>query len=169
MPFGERPFPVRPPHPPEESILDHLDDIRRWCRRHCGDVHLADDVTQEVALAALLKRHQIRDPGCLRPWLFRVAQRRLVDALRQREDAGPLPGELPARPPRPRGGIDEKLQERLRRAVRRLPPSLRHPVRLYYFQGQSIRDVADSLATTVSGVKARLHRARALLRKRRRL
>lgn len=163
MGFSQRPSPV------EDSILDHIDDIRRWCRRHCGDVHLAEDVAQEVALAALLKRHQIRDPGCLRPWLFRVAQRRLVDALRRREDLRPLPGEVPARSPRPPDELTEKRQEKLRRAVRRLPPSLRVPVRLYYFQGQSIRDVAHSLETTVSGVKARLHRARALLRKRRRL
>jgi len=159
MGFGQRPVPV------EESILDHIDDIRRWCRRHCGDVHLAEDVAQEVALAALLKRHQIRDPDCLRPWLFRVAQRRLVDALRRREDLRPLPGEIPARSTRPPDEVSDNRQERLRRAVRRLPLSLRLPVRLYYFQGQSIRDVADSLDTTVSGVKARLHRARALLRK----
>jgi len=166
MGFGERPA------PPEDSILDHLDDIRRWCQRQCGDAHLADDVAQEVALAALLKRQQLRDPGCLRPWLFRVAQRRLVDALRRRADLRPLSAELPARavrPPDEGNEGKEKRQARLRRAVRRLPASLRHPVRLYYFQGRSLRDVAESLETTVSGIKARLHRAREMLRKRRRL
>jgi DNA-directed RNA polymerase specialized sigma24 family protein len=63
-------------------------------------------------------------------------------------------------PPR----TDPRKLRLARRAVRRLPLFLRKPVRLHYLQGRPLREVAHRLDTTVNGVKARLYRARRLMR-----
>lgn len=146
------------------AVVEHLDDVREWCLVRSGDPHLAEDVMQETALAALRRLPTLRDPGRLRGWLFRIAQRRLADAARSRPAEVPLMVEPPAPaaegPPR----ADARKLRLARRAVRRLPLFLRKPVRLHYLQGRPLREVAHRLDTTVNGVKARLYRARRLMR-----
>ena len=50
-----------------------------------GDAAAADDVMQEVAMAAVEKGHQLRDPASVAPWLYRLA---VVAALQYRRRQG---------------------------------------------------------------------------------
>jgi RNA polymerase sigma-70 factor (ECF subfamily) len=149
----------------DDQILFHLDAVRRWCRRRSGDSHLAEDVAQDAALAALVHFSSLRDPQRLRGWLFRVAQRRLIDAARRRPPDGELVREPEAPPPwEPPPEAPRETVLRVRRALRKLPGSLRAPVRMHYLKGQPLTDVARALGTTVAGVKGRLYRARQMLK-----
>jgi len=150
--------------PQHDALLRYLTELRRWCVRRSGDPHLADDIVQETALHALRRMPSLREPERMRGWLFRIMQRRLADESRGRppwlsltiDPIAPLPRVLP----------DPDTLLFIERALRRLPVCLRRPVRLHYLQGLPIRDVAASLHTTVNGVKARLYRARRILRER---
>jgi RNA polymerase sigma-70 factor (ECF subfamily) len=152
---------------PREALVPHLPDLERWCRRRTGDPEVAADVTQEVALIALLKLPRLRDPLRIRPWLFRIAQRKLVDELRRRSAVLPLTIDIAA--PEPPPSLEElrncPRRRQVREAVRRLPLFLRRPVRLHYYQGRSLREVARRLETSVNGIKSRLYRARHILRR----
>ena len=164
-PVNPSPSPSSPP-PSHEPLLRHLAELRRWCARRSGDPHLADDVVQETALHALRQMPFLREPDRMRGWLFRIMQRRLADVTRDRppwlsltfDPVAPLPRILP----------DPATLRHIERALRRLPACLRKPVRLHYLEGQPLRDVATSLRTSVNGVKARLYRARRILREERR-
>jgi len=155
---------LKPPSTPHDALLRYLAELRRWCVRRSGDPDLADDVVQETALHALRRMPSLREPERMRGWLFRIMQRRLADESRARppwlsltiEPEAPLPRVLP----------DPDTRRLLERALRRLPVCLRKPVRLHYLQGRPLREVAASLDTTVNGVKARLYRARRILRDR---
>ncbi len=159
------PQPSSPP-PPHEPLLRYLAELKRWCVRRSGDPDLADDIVQETALHALRRMPFLREPDRMRGWLFRIMQRRLADVSRDRppwlsltiDPVAPVPRVLP----------DPDTLGRIERALRRLPARLRKPVRLHYLEGQPLRDVAASLRTTVNGVKARLYRARRILRAQRR-
>ena len=72
------------------AVVEHLEDVRAWCLIRSGDPHLAEDIMQETALAALRQLPTLRDPDRLRGWLFRIAQRRLADAARTRPVEVPL-------------------------------------------------------------------------------
>lgn len=145
-----------------DALVRYLAELRRWCVRRSGDPDLADDIVQETALHALRRMPSLREPERMRGWLFRIMQRRLADLSRVRppwlsltiDPVAPLPRVLP----------DPDTLRHIERALRGLPLCLRKPVRLHYLQGRPIRDVAASLHTTVNGVKARLYRARRLLR-----
>ena len=145
-----------------DSLIEHLEELRRWCRRRSRDSHLADDVAQETVLIALTNIHSLRDPDRLRAWLFRVAQRRMADAVRRRPVVLPLTCDPPAPPPS--SAADRNRAAAVVRALRRLPLFLRRPMRMHYLNGRPIREIARQLDTTVNGVKARLYRARRLLR-----
>jgi len=159
-------LPAAPATDPAETLVGSIDDLRRWCLRRSRDPHLAEDVAQEAALLALQRWGALKEHASLRAWVFRIGQRRLSDAARrQRRALLPLTIEPVAPQPLCIGeGDPQERAECVRRAVRRLPLRLRQAVRLHYLRGFPIRDVADRLATTVNGVKARLYRARKILR-----
>jgi RNA polymerase sigma-70 factor (ECF subfamily) len=150
------------PCTPRDTLLRHLAELRRWCVRRSGDPDLADDVIQDTAVDALRRLDGLRDPQRMRGWLFRIMQRRLADASRAR--TAELPLMIDPEAPAPRSPPDPHTLRLIRRALKRLPACLRRPVRLHYLQGRSLREVALSLDTTVNGVKARLYRARRILR-----
>ncbi len=158
-------LPVALPDDPAETLVASIEDLRRWCLRRSHDPHLAEDVAQEAALLALQRWGALKERDSLRAWVFRIGQRRLSDAARRSRAHLPLTSE-PIAPPAPCVGEGEQADraESLRRAVRRLPLRLRQAVRLHYLRGFPIRDVALRLSTTVNGVKARLYRARKILR-----
>jgi len=111
---------------------------------------------------ALQRLQSLRDPGSLRGFCFRIAQRRLADAGR-RPRSLPLTVEPPAPQPSPPEEVHREILW-VREALRRLPAVLRKPLRLYYMQGRPLRDVARALHTSVNGIKTRLYRARKALK-----
>ena len=154
-----------PPSTPAQ-VLEHVEDLSRWCRKKSPDFHLAEDVVQQTVLDALRSLARVRHPRHLRGWMFRVAQRRSVDAHRNTRGELPLTSE-PAAPERC-DAVDqlrrEEVQTEVRRLLRRLPLFLRLPMRLHYLKGYPLREVAVRLESTVNGIKSRLYRARRILR-----
>ena len=64
-----------------------------------GDRPGADDVVQETALRAWRHADRLDATGAaLRPWLFKVAKRIVIDRYRQRQARPEVAGALPDRP-----------------------------------------------------------------------
>lgn len=160
------------PQPPEpralvaEDLLPFSDALRGWALRHTASFHEAEDLMQDTLLHAVAHIGEVRDPTRLGGWLFRIAERRLVDLIRRDRGAEV---QLLTEPPAPNEEDVAREQGRhadLQQAVRRLPRTLRLPVRLYYLQERPLEEVARTLGTTLAGVKSRLYRARHRLRQR---
>lgn len=137
----------------------------------------AEDVTQEtfVRMFRALDRYDPRRP--FTTWLFTIAARLSIDAIRRRrhrpvslvtrdaesdeeraldvEDPGPGPEELAAR------GEEER---RTRDVIDSLPPHYRIVVMMRHQQDLSYEEIAEALGVPLGTVKARIHRARALLK-----
>src|SRR5690349_1590376 len=50
-----------------------------------GDHAAAEDVAQEVAIVAIQRARQLRDPAKLDAWLHKVAVRKAIDEARKRQ------------------------------------------------------------------------------------
>ena len=120
----------------------------------------AEDVTQDVFLRLITKAPAFADDEHARAWLLRVTANRASDLFRDLRRRRQVPleaaGEQPAQE-REAGG--EALA-----AVLALPPKLRAAVHLFYYEGLSTAQIARLLRLTETAVRARLSRARALLR-----
>ena len=147
--------------------------------RMVRQVEDAEDLAQEtfVRMFRALDRY---DPSRPFPaWLFTIASRLCIDHLRRRrlrpvslfqreagsteermidvEDPGLRPDELTSH------GEEERRAQEL---IDSLPPHYRIVVLLRHQQGLSYEEIADALHLPLGTVKARIHRARALLKRR---
>jgi len=150
--------------------------VRRWqgplvnmAWRYCRDRSRAEEMAQEAFIKAWRGLKQWRREGSFSTWLFALAANVYRSELK-RFPTETLPLEdapEPAGPARQHQELEERGRcEALRRAVLALPLRYREPVILYYFHEQDVAAAARNLGLPEGTVKARLMRARALLRRR---
>jgi RNA polymerase sigma-70 factor (ECF subfamily) len=150
--------------------------VRRWqgplvnmAWRYCRDRGRAEEMAQEAFIRAWRGLAQWRREGNFSTWLFALAANVYRSELK-RVPTETLPLEETPEPAGP-ASQHRELEERgrhevLRRAVLTLPPRYREPVILYYFHEQDVAAAARNLGLPEGTLKARLSRARALLRQR---
>ena len=150
--------------------------VRRWqgplvnmAWRYCRDRGRAEEMAQEAFIRAWRGLANWRREGSFSTWLFALAANVYRTELK-RFPTETLPLE---EAPEPAGAATQlrELEERgrhevLRRAVLALPPRYREPVVLYYFHEMDVAAAAATMGLPEGTVKARLSRARALLRQR---
>jgi RNA polymerase sigma factor (sigma-70 family) len=135
----------------------------------------AEDVVQEAFLAAFLSLHKLRDQERFRSWLLGITAnlcRYRLRLLREGYVHDFVGGEVvPAfalkdHEPSPEVVYEtEEIHQMLRGAIQALPTEQRETVALHYVRGLRISEIAILSGTPAGTIKARLHRARAALRK----
>jgi RNA polymerase sigma-70 factor (ECF subfamily) len=149
------------------------DLIRRWngplwryLRRLAGNEQDAQELLQDVWIRVLRGMARLRDASKLRAWLFAIARRAAMDALRA-QYAAPRNEDVSGLDP-PAPDVHDTLHEDLdavEQELQRLPVIEREVLTLFYLDELSLGEVADVLAIPVGTVKSRLFRARQLLRR----
>jgi RNA polymerase sigma-70 factor (ECF subfamily) len=152
------------------------DIVRRWqgplvnmAWRYCRDRSRAEELAQEAFLRAWRGLASWRRESSFSTWLFALAANVYRNDLK-RFPTVMVPMEDVAEPSGPAMQHDELAErsrdESVRRAVLALPPRYREPVVLYYFHEMDVGAAARTLRLPEGTVKARLSRARELLRRR---
>lgn len=129
------------------------------------DVHAADDIFQQIVLAALEARSHFRDADHVLAWAFRAARHRALDLARGRHLRS-LPDEvldlLEARCSDPAAAPGSDLGEALHHCLDRLGPPARELLRMKYADGLAAAAIADKTRRTVGAVYqnlCRIHRS----------
>lgn len=150
-----------------DALFDRWHEpLRHYARRIAGTDEEADDVTQDVWLRVLRGIARLKDPARLRPWLFGITRRVLMDRLRLKYtnlDVVAVEVETLATA-EPGDDIEVEL-ESMQEALIRLPLLEREVLTLFYLRELTLAEVADITEVPVGTVKSRLHRARRLLRR----
>ena len=135
--------------------------------------HDAADLVSETFLAAWRgsTRREI-EPEMLRPWLFGIARKVLSQhrrgRIRRTALADRVRSTLPtgdhAEPDGAPAGDERDLAEHVRELIRNLPELDQEIVRLVYWEGFTQEEVATIVGKSAVAVRARLSRARGVLR-----
>jgi RNA polymerase sigma-70 factor (ECF subfamily) len=137
--------------------------------RYCRDRSRAEDLAQEAFLRAWRGLAQWRRESNFSTWLFALAANVYRSELKRFPTVN-LPMNKIAEPSSPatqHGTLSKKLsREAVRRSVLALPLRYREPVILYYFHEMDLSLAAATMCLPEGTMKARLSRARALLRRR---
>lgn len=150
--------------------------------RICGHREDAEEVLQETLLKAYRSLENLRDPGALKSWIYRIAANTCLRMRRKGkheperelslEEILPKPGpggEPPSLADWSHVPLDDLLRsearDHLNRAILDLPKDYRIVLVLRDMEGFSTRETAEILQVTETLAKVRLHRARMALRK----
>ena len=150
--------------------------VRRWqgplinmAWRYCRDRGRAEELAQEALVRAWRGLGQWRRESSFSTWLFAPAANVYRSDLKRFPTAN-LPIEDIAEPSGPatqhRALAERMSNDVVRRAVLALPKRYREPVVLFYFHERDVAAAARTMGLPEGTVKARLARARALLRSR---
>lgn len=149
-----------------ELVRRYQTSVYNVCYRVLGDSAEAEDLTQEAFLRAYrrLGSYDIERP--FGPWMRRVAANLCLNSLQRRN---PPTVDLDEEFDRDAGGeprmaeavADRRAEaERIRGALRVLPPHYRMVIELRHYQDMSYEDIASALGLSLPEVKTRLYRAR---------
>ncbi|HYH47524.1 MAG TPA: sigma-70 family RNA polymerase sigma factor [Thermoanaerobaculia bacterium] len=151
----------------DRILREHGLALRRVAAIYEADPARREDLFQDVCLALWQALPRFRGDCSERTFAFRIAHNRgLSHGWRARSAPAALEeaGEIPDTRRDPESELcDRDRRERLREAVRRLPPVARQVVALS-LEGLSHREIGEVLGVTENNVAVRLTRARKLLR-----
>ena len=150
--------------------------VRRWqgplvnmAWRYCRDRSRAEEMAQEAFVRAWRNLSQWRRESSFSTWLFALAANVFRNELKKIPVLN-VPIEDIAEPAGPASQEHELQKKRqhevLRRAVLALPMPYREPVLLFYFHEMDVGAAARTMGLPEGTVKARLSRAREMLRQR---
>jgi len=133
--------------------------------RRCSDPGLVEEVVQDTFVAVWKGARRYRGQGDVAAWIWGIGIRRLIDRLRRRRVALPLPASV-------RASVDSAEEEvllgvehgNLGAALNRLSPELRAVMQATVLDGLTTREAAALLGIPQGTVKTRLMRARLELR-----
>lgn len=151
----------------------------RWLRTvvyaRLGEPQAVDDVMQDVALAAVRQSAPLQDKSRVAPWLYRLAVRQTLLYRRKMGRGRNLthryaeryrPVESDTRDPGPLEWLlSLEAGSLIRKAIGLLRESDSEILMLKYAQNWNYHQIAEHLGIGHSAVEARLHRARARMRK----
>ena len=137
----------------------------------------ADEVTQEAFVRIYNRRNQLKSVNYFPSFLMRIATNYAIDLIRWKQkgfisiDAdegtpGSISIELTDKTNRPDRILENReILDRIKQAVKKLPPRQRVTVILHDLEGFSKREVAGILQCPQATVRSNLHIARTKLRK----
>jgi RNA polymerase sigma-70 factor (ECF subfamily) len=151
----------------ERVLGTHAAALARLAASYESRPALREELLQDIAFALWRALPSFRQESSEKSFVMRIATNRALSHLAARPPAAdPLDAasEIADAMPRP-DEMTTRLQtaERLQRAVRKLPLSLRQ-VLVLAFEGLAIADIAEMLGLTTGNVGVRLHRGKALLK-----
>jgi len=138
--------------------------IYRWLRNRAD----AEDLTQDVFIKMFRALGSYSRKSSFRAWLYRIARNRVIDFLRRKKPATVDLDEVvvatDSSPHKTYRWVSER--RRLERAIASLPSIYREVLLLRHRDELSYEEIVEATGMALGTVKARLHRARAMLRKR---
>jgi RNA polymerase sigma-70 factor (ECF subfamily) len=154
----------------EELYRAHAGKLFSVACRMVGNPADAEDLLQEIFLAAHRKLDGFRGESALGTWLYRLATNHCLDYLRSRAArTNQLTDGLDDEPGRyetGRAGLAEQAVTKmdLERALAQLPEGCRAAFVLHDVQGLEHREVAQALGIAEGTSKSQVHKARLRLR-----
>ena len=135
----------------------------------------AEDVTQEVFIKVWRNLEEIDENRCV-AWMMKVAHNQCINLIRKHKGSSRHVEDLERAaaesiPAAGQSATDPALsfesretQEKLLRALERLPVKTKSLLLLHYFQGLKYETIGEMLGMNVNTVKVDVHRGRRLLR-----
>ncbi len=159
-----------------ELLACYRSPIYGLCYRMTHSAEDARDLAQEVFIKVFSLLDRYDENYAFSSWIFRIATNHCIDHLRRNRlrfmsidghvgaDGEEIEIQLPDKGPKPDTVLERREAiERLQEVIDDLPPHYRVITLLRHDQELSYEDIATILDLPLGTVKARIHRARAMI------
>ena len=128
------------------------------CMGILGNVADAEDIAQDTMLKGFVAISKLRDRSQFNPWITRIAKNMCLNLARREKHLRKVVRKV----------VEEKAKQlnqrtaenyKLQQAIEKLPQETRLPLLIYYFDGQSVKTVAERLNISIPGVRLKLRAA----------
>jgi RNA polymerase sigma-70 factor (ECF subfamily) len=150
----------------ELLVRRHNQRLYRATKAILKDEAEAEDAMQEAYVRAFVKLDQFAGEAKFSTWLTKIAVYEALGRLRLRKRREEIPATMKSRDNPERTAHDLEVRAAIENAVEKLSPIYRAVFVLRDVEELSGSETAQCLGITEVAVKTRLHRARALLRRR---
>jgi RNA polymerase sigma-70 factor (ECF subfamily) len=135
----------------ELLVRKHYKRIFLICLGILGNVHDAEDIAQDAMLKGYEQIRKLRDGSKFGLWITRIAKSQCINFIRRKKYAKKVMVEKII-------DANQSVNEydNLQLAIEQLPQETRAPLVMYYFDGQSVKKVAERLQMSTSGVYLKL-------------
>jgi RNA polymerase sigma-70 factor, ECF subfamily len=161
-----------------ELVELYKDKVYQISYRMVGNVHEAQDISQEAFLRAYMNIDSFDVSRKFSTWLFRIVTNLSIDRLRKKKpdlyldqeisgtDGLTYSSQVAAAEDLPEDQvITHELQDWIQEEISRLPLKYRSAIILKYIEDLSLKEISEVLDLPVATVKTRIHRGREALRK----
>jgi len=149
----------------DAGVLAFAPRLRAFIRRRVRNDTIADDLAQETLLKVYRSRATLRDGTKLEAWLYRIARGTIIDHYRRQRPAEELPAALAGERPDEIAALRARVMISMKKFLEELPEAYREPVRLAELEGLPLARIALRLDLSLTAVKSRVRRGRAMLKK----
>ena len=141
----------------QRSVTLHMQSIVRVAYTYVQSIQDAEDIAQDTFLAYLKEDKSFDNEEHEKAWLLRVCINKCKNQLKSswQKSRNPLPEGLSVLPPEESAVLTAVLQ---------LEEKYRIPIHLYYYEGYSLREIAQVLRLPSATIGTRLSRAKAQLK-----
>ena len=137
--------------------------VLRVCYLYLCDRSQAEDAVQETFLKVYRNLDSFRGESSEKTWILKIAMRTCYDMNHSGWSRFFNRRVTPEMLPEASVPFTER-DDALTQAVMRLPEKLRRVIILYYYQGLSVREIAETLGITQPSVSSRMKRGREKLK-----
>lgn len=135
---------------------DALPRVYGYLVRRCASAAVAEELTQETFLAAVVALRKGTRPDDPLAWVLGIARHKLVDDYRRARRDAPIEDERPV--------VEESSDGRAFAALSAVPRDQRIALVLRHVDGMSVPEVASALGRSVEAAESLLARGRAAFR-----
>ena len=143
-----------------QIVLRYQQKVYWIARRYVSDHNDADDVVQEVFVKAYAALRSFRKDAAIATWLYRITVNQALNVLRWKKvktflSLDELISERVSDEPTPHEMLESNERRSLiREAVAVLPEKQKAVFVLRYFEELSYEEIAETLKTSIGGLKA---------------
>lgn len=144
----------------ERLLQDNYVFVERYVKYKVGNLHDAEDIVQEVCLAATLKFDSLKKQDSFKPWLIGIAKHKCNDYYRKKARDMQISIEMLSESALCVGRFGVMEQSVVGETLDMLGDKEKHILYLYFFKDMSQEDISRRLSVPIGTVKSRLHYAK---------
>ncbi|KAB2888792.1 MAG: RNA polymerase sigma factor SigZ [Desulfobulbaceae bacterium] len=139
-------------------------NLLAFIRKRVSDKAAAEDILQDVFARIHSRIEALENSGKLESWLYQITRNAIIDFYRTRRPMDTLPEWLAQSQAESEETDRRELSLCLTPMIRQLPEKYRHAIQLSAIEGKTGKEIAELEDISLSGVKSRVQRGRALLK-----